>query len=46
MSRRKSTEHDQDTIDIIGASANNLRDVDVHFPLRAATLVVGVSGSG
>lgn len=33
-------------IEIIGASTNNLKSVDAIFPLRKATMVVGVSGSG
>ncbi len=33
-------------IDVIGARANNLRDVDVTFPLGTLTAVTGVSGSG
>jgi excinuclease ABC A subunit len=33
-------------IEIIGARTNNLKAVDVVFPLRQATMVVGVSGSG
>lgn len=33
-------------IEIIGASANNLKNVDVRFPLGVMTVVSGVSGSG
>jgi excinuclease ABC subunit A len=33
-------------ITVSGATANNLRDVDVRFPKNAITAVVGVSGSG
>ena len=33
-------------IRVIGADANNLRDVDVGFPSRGISIVAGVSGSG
>lgn len=33
-------------IEIVGADANNLRDVNVAFPARGVTAVTGVSGSG
>jgi excinuclease ABC subunit A len=33
-------------IQILGASANNLKDVDVTIPLGVLTVVTGVSGSG
>ncbi len=33
-------------IQILGASANNLKDVDITFPLGVLTVVTGVSGSG
>lgn len=33
-------------IDIKGARENNLKDLDVRFPLNTITLVTGVSGSG
>jgi predicted ABC-type transport system involved in lysophospholipase L1 biosynthesis ATPase subunit len=35
-----------DRIEIVGARANNLRDLDLALPLGAVTLVAGVSGSG
>lgn len=41
-SRTKSTEK----ISIVGATANNLKNVDVSFPLRKLVCVSGVSGSG
>jgi excinuclease ABC A subunit len=34
------------SIDIIGADANNLKSVDVRFPLKKISVVTGVSGSG
>src|SRR5690348_5668151 len=34
------------SIQIVGASANNLKDVDVAIPLGLLTVVTGVSGSG
>jgi excinuclease ABC subunit A len=34
------------TIDVVDASANNLRGIDVSFPLGTFTCVTGVSGSG
>jgi excinuclease ABC subunit A len=33
-------------IEILGASENNLKDIDVRVPLGALTVVTGVSGSG
>ena len=33
-------------IDIIGARENNLKGIDVRFPLNVMTVVTGVSGSG
>jgi len=35
-----------ESIEVIGANANNLKDVDVSFPSGAISMVVGVSGSG
>lgn len=35
-----------DEIDITGARTNNLQSVNVSLPLRQATMIVGVSGSG
>ncbi len=36
----------KEAIRVVGASANNLRDVDVDFPLGGMVVVTGVSGSG
>ncbi|AWI26377.1 excinuclease ABC subunit UvrA [Flavobacterium pallidum] len=40
--RRKSSTY----IEILGARENNLKDVDVKFPLEMLTVITGVSGSG
>lgn len=42
-SRRKTTGN---SINVIGASENNLKNIDVRLPLRTLTCVTGVSGSG
>ena len=36
----------KDKIKILGARANNLKNIDVEFPLRRLVAVTGVSGSG
>jgi excinuclease ABC subunit A len=33
-------------LSVIGATENNLRDIDVHFPLGCLVCVTGISGSG
>jgi len=43
--RRKVTK-DSDSIKIKGATANNLKNINVEIPLRRFTAVTGVSGSG
>ncbi len=42
-SRRKTTDN---SINVIGASENNLKSINVCFPLGTLTCVTGVSGSG
>ncbi|MFZ9962573.1 MAG: excinuclease ABC subunit UvrA [Burkholderiales bacterium] len=44
--KRYDVTPDQDSLIIRGASANNLKNIDVVLPLRALTVVTGVSGSG
>lgn len=42
--RRKG--HENKSIEILGARANNLRNVDIEFPLGTFVAVTGVSGGG
>ena len=44
MSRTRSDA--SPSVDVVGADANNLQNVDVRFPLKAVSVVTGVSGSG
>lgn len=42
----KTATKPSDSIEVIGADANNLKNVEVRFPLKKISVVTGVSGSG
>ncbi|WP_437568703.1 hypothetical protein [Sorangium sp. So ce542] len=44
--RPRDTEQRIETLDIVGADANNLKHIGVCIPLHRVTVVTGVSGSG
>lgn len=44
--KRKAVGQDHAFLRVKGATANNLKNLDVDFPLRRMTAVTGVSGSG
>ncbi len=44
--QRRRTPDEGRYVELLGASANNLKSIDVRFPLGCFTCVTGVSGSG
>lgn len=46
MSATNAPAPDAPELEIVGADANNLRDINCAFPLKGLSAVVGVSGSG
>ena len=46
VTRRTSNDRENGYIEIAGAALNNLRNIDVRFPLSRLVCVTGVSGSG
>jgi excinuclease ABC subunit A len=44
--KQRAQPRPDDWITVVGASANNLKKIDVSFPLGCLTCVTGVSGSG
>lgn len=46
VSEKKTIRKSKVLLSVIGASENNLKNVDIHIPLETFTVVSGVSGSG